>query len=430
MRLKRECGKLCKYILILLVGILIGTCLMTLVYALPTDRMFYNFSCSVDAILRNEGWYQDIYDYDSGTRDCYTEALMIKEAGTLLPPTGENTLQMAMRVYCFSEEKAKHGTRFIEYEVDGKKYSCDSYERYWHGYLVILKPLLMIFTYQDLIYLNMVLCVLLMAWLLIEFYKYSQAKYLVPYVSIVILSVPISIILCLDLSVCFYIAAIATLLILKEKRLQYDYCFLLIGIITSFMDYLTWPLITLGLPLTAVLITQKDTTIKNDIGTILKLSLCWGIGYIGMWSGKWIVASLVLDDNIILDAVREIALRTGNGNEETAVSVADAISSNISVFEKKTTLLILVIISLWILKAVMKYFKYGNCTELLKLMLPYMIIASMPFVWYFATKNHSSIHYWMTWRILLVPVFAIMCGVAKLKEGDKGYAGDGKGSGV
>lgn len=428
MRLKRECGKLCKYILILLAGILIGTCLMTLVYALPTDRMFYNFSCSVDAILRNEGWYQDIYDYDSGTRDCFTESLMIKEAGTLLPPTGENTLQMAMRVYSFQENKGQHGTRFIEYEVDGKKYSCDSYERYWHGYLVILKPLLMIFTYQDLIYLNMVLHVLLMAWLLIEFYKYSQAKYLVPYVSIVILSVPISIILCLDLSVCFYIAAIATLLILKEKRLQYDYCFLLIGIITSFMDYLTWPLITLGLPLTAVLITQKDTTIKNDIGTILKLCLCWGIGYIGMWSGKWIVASLVLDDNIILDAVREITLRSGSG--EISISAVDAIYNNISIFGKKTTLTILIMISIWIFNAVIKYFRHGNCVEFLKKMTPYLIIAILPFAWFVILKEHSEAHYWMTWRILLVPVFAIMCGVAKLKEGDKGYAGDGKGSGV
>lgn len=39
-------------------------------------------------MVRNEGWYQFIFDYDASTIDAYTEALMIKATATPMPPTG------------------------------------------------------------------------------------------------------------------------------------------------------------------------------------------------------------------------------------------------------------------------------------------------------------------------------------------------------
>lgn len=58
--------------------------------------------------------------------------------------TGENIFQCAMRGYTLNQEW-NHGMQFIQYEWKEKIFLCDSYERYWHGYAIFLRPLLTFF---------------------------------------------------------------------------------------------------------------------------------------------------------------------------------------------------------------------------------------------------------------------------------------------
>ena len=58
------------------------------------------------------------------------------------------------------------------------------------------------------------------------------------------------------------------------------------------------------------------TTKKEDenslFSSIIVKSFLWGIGYLCMWFSKWIIASVIMKKNIILEAIDRIFLRTGN----------------------------------------------------------------------------------------------------------------------
>lgn len=119
--------------IILICGGILGTLLLGLVYSIPTDKAFtrYRFNGS-KMIESREGWHRYLIDYDASILDNVTESEMLRIASSPLPKhTGENLFQYAMRGYRIED----HGMNESDFVYNG-------YERYWHGYLVILKPLL------------------------------------------------------------------------------------------------------------------------------------------------------------------------------------------------------------------------------------------------------------------------------------------------
>lgn len=77
--------------------------------------------------------------------------------------------------------------------------------------------------------------------------------------------------------------------------------------------------------------------------------------------------------------------------------------------------LLFFVIAIWLLY---KYISSGG-KIIKKRMIPFIFISFYPFIWYFFTKNHSYEHYWMTWRELLIPIFALVCGCLKSIYGKK-----------
>lgn len=409
--LKKNIKILTQMLFVLFGSIVLGLLLLTLVFLLPDDRVFYNFSTSVGALERFDVNYNQIYDYDGSKLDTFTEALMLKAASTPQPPTGENVFQRAMRVYILEGREAQHGLKFYEYDWNGKSYSCDSYERYWHGYLVFLRPLLYVFTYQDILYINIVLQLVLIFFLLYQVQKRLR-EYLIPFAALFILCLPVSILLCLDYSICFYIYILSSLLIIiynKKVEKYYMFMFLVIGIITVYMDFLTWPLITLGIPLMVFFIVA---TKENILKRTLICGVSWGFGYLGMWAGKWICASLILGDNIILDALNQIGLRVSNEDVDNHFNAIDAIGKNLGMYGKKTILMMLFLCICWSLLQLRK----GMTKIKVQEMLSVCIIMLMPFAWYIILTNHSYLHPYMTWRILNISLFAMMCGCAYISN--------------
>jgi hypothetical protein len=46
--------------------------------------------------------------------------------------------------------------------------------------------------------------------------------------------------------------------------------------------------------------------------------------------------------------------------------------------------------------------------------IPFIITAIMPFVWYAAVTQHSYEHHWFTFRGTVVSVFALLCAVVSI----------------
>ncbi len=407
----------------LLCGAVLGTVLLAVVFCIPVDRIFSNYqTIGMESINRRDGWHKYLVDYDASTLDNNTEWLMLKVSATPPPDTGENILQKALRCYTLNNEW-NHGLTFQEYEWKGQTYSCDSYERYWHGYAVLLKPLLCVFTYTDLVFINFAAQVFVMFFILRMLGKRNMARLQIPFLFFWIVSMQIIVALCLDYSVCFYIYAFAVLLLLcrPDIRLHYPYFFLVIGMVTSYMDLLTWPLVTLAVPLMVFL--QMEEKERGNIRKTAVSTLFWGVGYIGQWASKWVIASVFLDDNIIMDAVRQFLLRSSimTGDTGENFSWFDTIRKNMSVFHKGGFMLLFLVIAIWLIYTIVK--RSGELQW--KKGIPYLVVFLLPFLWYLFTRNHAYIHYWMTWRILATSVFALCCAVVSVagkREGSGNFS--------
>ena len=90
--------------------------------------------------------------------DNWTDSLMLLNA--LFEKEGTRTLEQD--VYQPGYESGNPTESFILYEDGKKPLYTTSYSRYWHGYLVILKPLLTVMGYLGIRGLNRILQTLLM----------------------------------------------------------------------------------------------------------------------------------------------------------------------------------------------------------------------------------------------------------------------------
>ena len=61
-----------------------------------------------------------------------------------------------------------------------------------------------------------------------------------------------------------------------------DVFFLLTGMATSYFDFLTYPVASLGMPLIVWLLLHRDETGGALAGRMVRCGLCWALGYAGM----------------------------------------------------------------------------------------------------------------------------------------------------
>ena len=185
--------------LILIGGGIIGTLLLWLVFCIPTDNAYARYCANGrEMIGSREWWHRYLVDYDASTLDNVTEMEMLKVASTPFPEeTGESTLQYAMRAYRILDQPWYEGNKDWDFPYE-------SYERYWHGYTVILKPVLHYFSYTDIIFMNMAIQIALIFVLLYVLIKKNYTKLQFIFVFFWILTMQVIIMFSMDYSVCFY----------------------------------------------------------------------------------------------------------------------------------------------------------------------------------------------------------------------------------
>lgn len=236
--------------------------------------------------------------------------------------------------------------------------------------------------------------------------KNNIDKYIFAFVITLVLINPFCIPLSLQYSSVFYITLIGILILLifknfiKKKNL-YPIYFMVLGMLTSYFDLLTYPLVSLGLPLIFTILLEENSESYKIVKNIFVYSLLWGIGYAGMWISKWFLGSILLNENLFLNAFETIKFRTS----VESFNRLDSIIRNFSIYTKPYYIFIFIcVFSYFFIKLIINY-KHFKCPHISKI-LPFIIIASMPIVWYIALSNHSYIHYWFTYRSLSIFFFA------------------------
>lgn len=302
---------------------------------------------------------------------------------------------------------------------NGRPENCEytNYSRYWHGYQVILRPLLLFADYSHIRIINYTALTFLLLFVAYAIYRVlgraSSVSFLISLLATNFFIVPLAI----QFSTCFYIAFIAMLLFLLnpkiiERRHTVAVVFFIVGALTAYMDFLTTPLLTLAMPLVTVgLLFQQRKRHHHTASTnwlMIKFSLYWFGGYASLWTSKWLLGYILTGYNILESAVGSAGLRLGStivyGGEETTIS--HLVSLSLQKITAVVPLYALVAAVVLIISACIIYL-YTNrkhthtCSWLL-------LIAAMPVIWFLVMKNHSLQHIFFTWRDFIVTLWCLL----------------------
>ena len=284
------------------------------------------------------------------------------------------------------------------------------YGKYWHGYLVTLRPLLTVMDYGMIRILNgIVLGILFFIVLVLITRRLSFGITLCFLVALFMVHsgiIPWS----LQFSTCYYITFVSIIALLGFKWISDTWhrlllCFFAIGAATSFFDFFTTPIMTLGVPLTIMML--KDEKLCK-IRFALALCAAWLMGYSMMWASKWLMAYLLVGYNPLAEASQSIKLHSvGKGENQMWyywLKLIDIFQSRWSILTAKglTRWGIMAALAIPALLAHKDRFAFKRSAAL-------VFVAMLTLLWYIVVARHSYTHFYITSRALLVWWFAAMC---------------------
>ncbi len=311
--LKKYLKILLKYILLLCFLLIIYFLTLTITSLIPSRLIKQNVKESADYLInKNESVridvkYKNVFIFE------FTNALMLNTAYSIdnekpiesflvarknyIPGVTkiihENTpknLKSAEKYYTKSSKTtdAYQIPELYDTVYENDLYEAFEYARYWHGYLIFLRPLLLLFNYKQIEVLSTIIFMFLLLVASALIYKKIDPllaiALFISYIAVdtLVISVSMNEITCFILSLIFAIY----ILIRFDKIRNIGFLFFIIGSITNFVDFLTNPIIVYGIPIIVYLLllqTKQRIRVKETILIYLKTSLAWGIGYALTW---------------------------------------------------------------------------------------------------------------------------------------------------
>jgi hypothetical protein len=322
--------------------------------------------------------------------DSFTATIMFQES---IPGTD---------IVNISSPWQKENHKFSRFQ---QAFNNSGYSRYWHGYLVWLKPLLVLFSIKGIWNVLAIVFVILLIASSIAIWKSVSKGLGVLFPIAVCLFSPNSLthdISMIQMFVMMFVAVILTSNAIKNKKNDkyFQHLFFIIGACSSFFDFLTTPIITIGVPLLLLNFSRKseDISVKNGFLLTIRDTITWGAGYGISWFAKWIIASLVIGRNVIANGIEMFFHRAG-GEEWSRI---DAIEKN---FGAMNHIVVGITLGLLIISLILMFTANKKMNFAVNLLLLFILL--YPVYWFIVLTNHSTLHYWFVHRILLVFEFGV-----------------------
>lgn len=305
-----------------------------------------------------------------------------------------------------------------------------TYEWYWHGWMVLLRPLLIFMNYGGIKRLLWGITFCLIAALaaalsarmrggLLFALAYCCAFGAVGINSVDILPYAFPTILSLSGALCVCRIMRPERDVAKRNNALY-LLFFLLGALTCYLDFLVLPAITYIVPIVIYILflrLDEGREFPRMLGSCVLLGLVWVCGYGGLWLAKWGIASLVLGENIFAVGMNQVLFRVGA--EVVGKGVTEPLTEIRGYAVTPMNSVMLNIAALF--APITKYvFAFAAAATLIALIVAvihrrydYVILllaaAILPYVWYAVTPNHSMMHRHFTYRLQTGTIFALLC---------------------
>lgn len=407
--MKKYLKKILAYLLLYLGITLLFSFLMLGTYMLPNYNIRGHVAESIPQIQKEGTGYIPFFNQTGAILDTHTDALILNIAQAKGIEKNQEVIQKAFE-NSFYEDASTNGVSSLVESINMPTNNHE-YSRYWHGIQVIIRPLLLFFNYTEIRYIFMLVIFVLLGITFSMIGKQLGTRHGISFAITIsfmyIILIPVS----LQYSSIFIVTLLGMICVLtlykikKEKFL--GMLFFTIGAFATFFDLLTYPLISLGIPLVLAIILEnrKGKNLLQQMIFIMQLGVLWGLGYATLFFTKWIIASIVLNKDAVTLALNELLFRV-NGDEIHPVNRMETLKNNFDYFFVPTAKYILTLIfTIWIVAFILYRKKFKEC----KLVFPLFCIAIVPYIWYLTFSGHSSIHAWFTNKIQAVTLFAILC---------------------
>lgn len=409
----KETAKLfLKEILIVVIGVVAGVAALAVTYFIPQEKMKDNAWESA-ILMHREGLGSFMWPTVKMTQlDGYTDGVMLNTAYT---ETDDGIRDILLDTRVQVREINPMESFYEVIALENKEYRVETYGRYWHGYQILWRPLLCFFNYGEIRQINMAVQLALVFAFLYLLFLSGEKALAIPFFGMYLFLTPLALFSSMQFSPCFYLMLLTSMALVGLRAYLNDtrrsYLFLIVGILTAFFDLLTYPFVTLGIPLITYLAVDKECreNWKKSIKDIVFYSVSWGIGYVGMWGAKWVAASVLTDENVIMDAVNQVKFRSGH--YEQGRSFLTTLKLNFDACNMKSIWVVLIALTVFLLACVILNFR-RNGIKLLPVTAVILVVSLYPFLWYYLTMHHSSDNSYFTWREYSICVYGVLTALA------------------
>jgi len=342
--------------------------------------------------------------------DSYTDMIMLN----MIAFHDENIIEKALLgKYSYASNNLPEVN--VKNTLNNTYSKVENYGRHWNGWMLFVKIFLIFFKYQTILKILFVIEIILLIILLYFSLKKIDKRFTI----ILLLAFLLLPIYRMGTCIQFACITIPTLIFciiivnnLDNSKFDYSKFFFINGAIITFLNFLNFTLISLVYPLIILIyydIVKDREKYKNHIKKLIISCIYWFLGYSILWILKWLIGTLFFGFTFIEEAFLNVENRLGfissfYLSDVLYMNIQEFISYKINFFTVLLTILFLII------------FYIKNFKNKLKITLPFLLIAIIPFVWYMVLKNHSIIHYWMTYRLLCITNFSILTGILTISK--------------
>lgn len=363
-------------------------------------------------------------------RDNYADCILLN---VMYHVSDEDTFRSLIRASYYNPELEEVNVSFYDSLREDQEPNVD-YFRYWHGSMVLLRPLFVLTGIEGArLILGGVVLLQIAAAVMILWKLRARAAAVVYLIGNLLVQVWMCL-FCVEYVTTFLVANGILLVELylfskrkSEEQLRKRVVKLMSvsGVLACFVDFLTTETLTITIPLLFLMILLYESgalrSVKEEIRYLAGCGVAWGLSYAGMFLLKWMLSVAVLGVQAFGEAMAAAGERIsgtvylGNTNLDPEAGAFERIigllyrnQGCLFPFKEEMSMgaaMWLFIGVCFVCFSVVYLLRPAKCS--LSIVGLCLLLGAVPYLRYLVLQNHSYIHYFFTYRAQLVTVTAI-----------------------
>ena len=376
---------------------------------IPRDLIRTNLSESADYLCDSELFGEMWEGFAPSRTDHYADSILL---GIAWQYDSSHPFKSVMESSYYHRDDANENVN-LQNAVRSALPADQEYMRYWHGSILLVRPLLMIMSVRGIYILSAVILSALFRVLLIILFRSGDRISAVGMILGTVLTFSFFVPFSLEYTWVYLIMLTASVVVCLrcESIRSLSIVLMVCGILTAFMDFLTAETLTLTVPLLLGIrkLSRKGVSERDLMKGAAGTALSWGVGYAGEMCLKWLLASMTLGINAMDYVAANLHERTGGlVLSEDYFSFFGPVRANfkcLAPFCFGTAGMVAGIVLL--LGCAYIGYVYRSASARGRVAVIYALIALIPFIRFLVLRNHTVIHYFFTFRALMAMILAV-----------------------